>query len=273
MSGGKELQRQLKGPDAFQAKMLSILDSLLKRKSLLVAAIVGVFVVVAVSWGVGHFASRKDLGRKEDLTKIDAVYTAELESVSKEREALQKQVIDLRAKVPTNPKEVKPEHAKIEAEIKSLEDKMSGLTGNHADSLAQYKAFYEKYPDAPEGWAAGMRYVASLLEKDQLAEARPVLENILAKSRDSIVYQVQSGMALVGVLEDSGEFDAALEKAEALLKVAPDALKPKILLAKSRLQIQKNAKDAAASTLDGLIKDHGATPEADQARGMKALIN
>lgn len=273
MSGGKELQRQLKGPDAFQAKMLSILNSLMKRKSLVVAILAGVIVVAAAIGGVSYFSRAKNLDRKEELAKIDAVYNSELQGVDKEREQIQKQIAALRAQIPTDAKEKKPEHAKMESEIKALEDKMGDLKANHDASLAQYKAFYEKYPEAPEGWAAGMRYAAALLDQDKNSEARPILENIFAKSRDSLVYQVQSGMTLIGVLEDAGDFDAAIEKADALLKVAPDAIKPKILLAKGRLQLEKNAKDAAAATLDGLIQDHGATPEADQARGMKALLN
>ena len=77
----------------------------------------------------------------------------------------------------------------------------------------------------------------------------------------------------MGVLEDLKDYKEAAKVADKLLAIAPKDLKPKVLLAKARILVeQKNQKDAIVA-LDNLIKDHGNSPEADQARTFKALIN
>ena len=90
-----------------------------------------------------------------------------------------------------------------------------------------------------------------ILEKDKLPEARPILENVLAKSTSSPFYQTQARLALISVLEEQGEYDTALTQLDQLDKVIDKDLKPKVLLAKGRLQLLKNAKADAKARKSG----------------------
>ena len=58
-----------------------------------------------------------------------------------------------------------------------------------------------------------------------------------------------------------------------MIKVSPKDLKAKVLLTKGRIQLLNNEKEAARVTLEELMKDYGNSQEADQARGMIALMN
>jgi len=46
-----------------------------------------------------------------------------------------------------------------------------------------------------------------------------------------------------------------------------------VLLARGRIQMLKNARDEAKQTFSMLIENHGASPEAQKARSMQALLN
>ena len=99
------------------------------------------------------------------------------------------------------------------------------------------------------------------------------MEVVAKESVKVPVFQIQSRMILIGINEDAGNYDAALKDAEYLISMADDELKPKVLLAKGRIQMLKDAKAEAKATLDDLIAKHANSPEAQKARSMLALIN
>jgi predicted negative regulator of RcsB-dependent stress response len=111
------------------------------------------------------------------------------------------------------------------------------------------------------------------IDSEKYQEAKPLLEEVLAKSKAAPFYQVQARFALVGVAEELGDFDRALEETLALEKLVDKEMLPKVLLTRGRLQMLKNAKDDAKATFAQLIEAHGTTPEAQKARSIQGLLN
>lgn len=269
----KRLKQELKTPDPFQARMLQFFDALMKRKTLVFSVIGLVLAIMIASFGYQRFVGTKSDSRRSELSKIDAVYNEEITQLTKQQQGKQKEVDDLRAKLEKAKKDKSGDVKALETQLAQAEAAVNAEKANHAKSSVEYKKFYEANKDNPEGWAAGMRYAAWELDQGNLKEARPVLEQITDKSQKYLVYQVQAGLALISVLEDLNEYDTALQRIDSLMKQVPDNIKPKLLLAKGRIELQKNNPQEANKTLESLIKDHGNSTEADQARGLKALLN
>lgn len=288
MSDQKRLQKELKGPDAFQVKVAEIIDLMAKNKKA-VAVVIGLAALVAViGFGQQLFMQHRQNVRREAFAAIEAVYNEEMEKASKERETISKTMEDLKSKkgastVSAN-KDPKAKNDKKppvdeksladDPEIKALQEKMDKIEPDHSKSAAEFQTYFEKNSSYPEGWVAGMRYTAWLIRNHKQADAKVILEKILKASdyEKYAFYQIQGGFILVSVLEDLGDFDGALKELEKLEKKAPNALKPRVLLARGEAQILKKDNDNARSTLDALIKDHSETAEADRARSLKLLI-
>ena len=112
-----------------------------------------------------------------------------------------------------------------------------------------------------------------LIDQNKAAEAQPILEGILTKSKDNRFYQAQTRLTLIGLLEQSGDYDKALGQVDALDKAVGAELKPLVLLTRGRLQLLKNDKATAKTTLNQLIDSYGTSTEAQKARTMLALLN
>lgn len=270
----KEHVKSLKGPDQFQVQVMSWLDWAAKNVKLLGFVVVPL-AVIALGWfGYQYMENQRREGRLVELGKAQITYDTEQRKASDARQEILKKVeaLDKQAK-PDKDGKVPPADPKVQAEKDALTKQAEAIKADHAQSTTEFLAFYKKYEGTPEGWMAGMTASRLLLEKEKLAEARPILENVLAKSTSSPFYQTQARLALIGVLEEQGEYDAALAQLDQLDKVIDKDLKPKVLLAKGRLQLLKNAKADAKATFSTLIEAHGASPEAQKARSIQALLN
>ena len=120
---------------------------------------------------------------------------------------------------------------------------------------------------------AGVQAANLLLDSGKKAEARTMLTSVVEGSKASSFYQVHTRFILIGLLEDDQKFDEALAQIAALEKISDKELKPKILLAKGRIQILKKSSKDAVGTLTKLINDFGTSAEAKKARSLRALIN
>ena len=150
---------------------------------------------------------------------------------------------------------------------------MEDIKADHTKSIGLFAEYFKKHEATPEGWMAGMTNARLLTEQEKVAEAKPVLENVVKLSKESNFYQTQSRLALIGVLEELSDFDGALAQVDALDKTVDADLKPKILLAKGRLQMLKNSNADAKATFNTLIETHGTSPEAQKARSIQSLLN
>jgi hypothetical protein len=281
--------KKIKGPDAFQVRLISMFDWGLKNRNMVGLMLLPLVGVVVAGFGWQWYSGyRMDL-RLDSLAVVEDVYTQELFEAGKKREEIQKKIDGLAATAtPEAPKAAdakagkpgevsapaKPvENPQLAVQRKILEIERDGIKPDHSKSLEQFKKYFEGHKDTAEGWMAGMRAVSILLEQQKEADARPIVESVAKDSITSPIFQIQSRMILIGLNEDAGNFDAALKDAEVLIGLADEELKPKVLLAKGRIQMLKDAKTEAKATLDDLIVKHANTPEAQKARSMLALIN
>lgn len=275
-------QKALKGPDQFQEKAIVIFDWILKQKRQLGALVAGVIIVMAVGLGWQAMSTHLASKRLDALGALEAQYDKESEAAQKQREAIQKQIEAL-AEVPAAKdaagKEIKKPEAKpaedpaVAAKKKALEKQRDDLKPDHTVSLEKYRAFATEHAGKTEGWFAGIRAAGILMEQKKEAEARPLVEKVAQESLNDKFYQVQSRLFLVGLKEDAGEYDAALKDLDVLSGLVDDEFKPKVLLAKGRIQYFKDAKPEAKTTLSELVEKHSSSPEAQKARGILGLIN
>jgi predicted negative regulator of RcsB-dependent stress response len=275
----KEQKKAMKQPDEFQKKGILFLDWLFKNTNKVVYVAIPVILVFAASSGYKYYQEERRNDRLEELGKVQVIFEAEQRAAFNQRQDISKQIDELEKKInppaPTGGEAAKPvtPDPKLVAEKAVLEKKMDDIQADHQQSTGKFLEFFKKYENTPEGWMAGMTAARLMAEQKKVADARPVLETVIAKSKDNRFYQTQSRLSLIGILEELGDYDAALTQVDALEKSVDADLKPKILLAKGRLQMLKNSKDDAKATFNALIESHGSSPEAQKARSIQSLLN
>ena len=196
MSKQKIERKKLKGPDAFQTRLLEGAGYLSKNKALLIKLGSGILVVVFATVGIKFALDYKEMQRKSELAEINVEYEKELKDSSEKSDNLQKE-IDLLEKNEN-------QSAENKTKIEELKQKLTQIEPNHERSQKRYSDFYNKYSDTPEGWLAALRQVTLLLKNDDYEKSKEILEDVSRRSNDYLVYQIQARMMLVGVLEDSG---------------------------------------------------------------------
>lgn len=280
----KEHLKSLKQPDQFQVKAMKLVDWLLSNTKVITGIAVVCAVVVVGAYVVNYASERSRNTRLDELGKVQIVFEGEQKKAQDQREALQKQIDALEsaaapkatdvpaadAGVKAAPKEKDP---KVTAQTDALKKQVEGVKADHTESTAKFQEFYKKFDSSAEGWMAALTASRLLVDNGKAPEAVPLLTSVLDKSKSNTFYQVQTRLALISVLEDQSEFDKALAEVDSLDKLADKEMKPRILLAKGRIQLLKNQKDAAKATFDSLIEQHGASPEAQKARSIQALFN
>lgn len=286
----KEQAKALKGPDAFQMRVMQAMDWLMKNLRLILLALAPVVVVLIAALAWQYYNKVRKNSRLEELGAVQVVFDEELKKASDAQMALSKQIDEIDKKIaaatpppaateatpdgaPAAPKTETPVDPKLKADKDALEKKLTAIKPDHSGSVDKFKAFFDKYPQTPEGWMAAMTAARIFADQGKIAEARPVLETVLANSRGNGFYQAQARLSLIGMLEESADYDKALAEIEQLDKVVDQEMKPRVLLAKGRLQWLKNDKDAANATFKALIEAHAASPEAQKARAIQALLS
>ncbi|WP_141736029.1 tetratricopeptide repeat protein [Oligoflexus tunisiensis] len=270
MSSQKSKELHLKGPDAFQVKVGDFLAGIAQNPKPLFAVITLLLAALAAGYGIRYVVEQKEMARRSELSKIDAIYEDELKNFNKAREALEKQRDTLKAAQPKPAGEAKP--VEETPEIKSLSQKIAELKPDHSASADKYKAYYSAHPNSAEGWVAGLRYASFAAEQNKLEDAQKVLEEVSRNSKSHPVLQTQSLMMLVSILTDRGELDKALEYNDTLINVVADDLKPRALLTKAQIQYLKKDYANTRTTATEILTKHENSPEADRARSLVALL-
>lgn len=278
----KEQLKALKGPDAFQARVLLALEWLTKNTRLLLVLIAPVVVVLIASLGWRYVTKVRKDQRLAALGQVQIIFDGELrkagdarQAVNKEIEAIDKKISEAAAKNPNQAADAAPPPADpaLTAEKDTLEKKLEAIKPDHSQSVLKFKEYFAAHPDTAEGWMAAMTAAGIFANEAKFAEARPLLEAVVSQSKNHTFYQAQARLSLVGVLEEAGEFDQALAQIEALDKQAGKDLKPRLLLAKGRILLLKNDQEQAKATFSNLIDNFAASAEAQKARSIQALIN
>jgi len=176
-----------------------------------------------------------------------------------------------------------------EAEKKQLTQKRDDLKADHSVSQKQFESYYKNNSDKPEGWAAGLIVSKILIDQEKRDEARVLFEEIVAKAKGEPFYQIQGRFGLIGLYEEQGDFDKGLGEVDHLMGLLGagketsttkqalytgyvDELMPRLLLKKAQLQIFKGSKAEAAQTLAQLTEKHSNSPQAQEARQLKAVV-
>jgi predicted negative regulator of RcsB-dependent stress response len=278
-SASKEHLKSLKQPDQFQVKAMALMDFLLKNTKVMAGIVAVAALVVGGVYAARVFSNKARDGRLEELGKVQVVYEAEQKKAQTAREAIQKQIEAVEAKAkpaaavkPGEPA-APPSDPKVQAEIDDLTKKAEAVKADHTESAQKFAEFFKKNDSNAEGWMAGLQAARLDVDLGKPAEAQPLLEQVLDKSKGNQFYQVQARLALISVLEDAGNYDKALAEVDTLDKLVDKEMKPRVLLAKGRIQMLKNQKTEAKATFNSLIEQHGTSPEAQKARSIEALLN
>lgn len=276
----KEQTRALKGPDQFQVQVMSGLDWVVKHAKQLVPVALLLALAAGGVLAYQKYQSSQRGSRLEELGKVQIVYEGEERMANDQREVLQKQIEAIDAKVvlpaakPGEPEAPPPAMDPAQTAQKAvLEKQVAAIKADHTESSRQFQEYFKKYEKTPEGWVAGMTAAKIMLDGQKTAEATPLVEAVVANSKDVPFYQTQARLTLAGLHEEAGAYDKALVELDALDKIVSEELKPKVLLARGRIQLLKDQKAEAKTTFDGLIEKHGASPEAQKARSIQALFN
>jgi hypothetical protein len=272
MTGHKQLEQSLKRPDNFQDKILKAIQFASNHQVQILKWLSPVLAVALIGYGIYSWKNHQAAERRGDLAKIMAMQTEEQNSVQKRRDELQKQIDALRVTKPAVDGKKAETSAENLAKITALESQISDLKPDNSKSNAALKKFYEDHKNESEGWVAGLTWSSRLLHDDQGAEARPVVEAIAKASTANKFYQLTSRFMLVGLLEDAGEFDAAIKECDVLAAIATEDAKPTVLLAKGRLQYFKKSYAESRSVLSEILDKHASSPEATKARSLIAAM-
>jgi hypothetical protein len=272
MTGHKQIEQSLKRPDSFQDKILKALQFMSTHKLQIAKWFSPIIAVAVVGYGFYSWQKHQSAERRRELAKIVALQTEEQMSVSKKREEIQKQIDALRSSKPSEGAK-KPEiSAENLAKITVLESQISDLKPDNSKSTVALKKFYDEHKNEAEGWVAGLTWSSRLLREDKGSEARPIVEAIAKASMANKFYQLTSRFMLVGILEDAGDFDAALKECDILAGIATEDAKPTILLAKGRLQYFKKSYAESRNVLTEILDKHASSPEATKARSLMAAM-
>jgi predicted negative regulator of RcsB-dependent stress response len=287
VSEKKKFQKSLKAPDQFQIRVVKALDWM--NRNIIVLAVPAVVVALGI---VGYYVwnligENAREARLSELGKIQVVYEEEEKTAETSRDALRKQMEAIDSDIAK--KSIAPASAatdalkpatpaaavapELTAKKDALQKQVDAIKADHTQSLKQYEDFSEKYQATPEGWLAGVSAANILKDQGKIPDAQALLEKVLTNSKDDRFYQVQGRFLLVGLLEEQGNYDAALKEVEVLASLVDEESQPRVMLAKGRLQMLKKANEDARATFSKLIEAHSSSPEAQKARSLQTLLN
>ena len=272
MAGHKQIEQALKRPDSFQDHILKAIMYVKGNKQRTFMLMTPLLALGIIGYAAFSWTSHQSSKRRGELSKIGAIQAEAQTNMEKVRENLQKQIDVLRTTKPAADGKKTDISADSLAAVTKLELQIADLKPDTTKSTAEYKKFYDANLSNQEGWMAGLTWAGQQLSDGKDAEARPVVEAISKASTSSNFYQVASRLMLIGILEDTAEFDAAIKESDVLISLSTDETKPVALLTKGRLQYFKKAFPEARIVLNELIEKFGTTPEATTARSLVASM-
>jgi tetratricopeptide (TPR) repeat protein len=270
----KTVERELRRPDSFQAWGYHLIKILNQYQKLIWFTLIPLLVVGAIGYGVYWYRGEQAAKRRAELAKVFGVQADESREIGKKQEAIQKQIEDLRAKnqVPDKDGKIAELSPDVKNQITALEKSLTQLKPDRTKSNAAFKEFYNGHKTSAEGWTAGLTWAGRTLADGKIAEVRPVVDEIVSASSKDKFFQMQSRLLRLSIMEELGEYDAALKEADEVLKVAPEEAKASVLLTKGRVQYFKNDYPEAKKTLEQLVEKHASSPEAQKAKALMSLV-
>lgn len=265
MTTRKELRKKIKAPDLLQEEGMKFFDFVSHNAKQVTVIVVGILVLVGIGLGINQYLNLQGNKVKEELSAIDVTFAKEAKRATDERRGLQDQLVALEEK--------KDASADDKKAMEDLTAKLKAIKPDHAKSASEYQKFFVTHLDSPEGWAAGVKFLAAKGDKATAEERASVLSKVVANSQTHPFYQTYGRFMLISALEDQQKWDEGLKVVDQLAGRVDKPLQAKVLLAKGRLLLAKGDTAGAKTALDALIASHKDAPEAIRARGMLAVKN
>jgi len=276
--------KELRRPDLFQQQMLKLLSWADKNLKLLILAIVPIVLIIAGFYTWNYFGQRAAEKQLDELSKIDLVYNQEEESVSSQRESVQKEMeflmqADVLAKAATTKAEgnskaksdPKSEKAK-EEKLRDLQEKLKAIKADHSGSLLKFEEYAKNNMGNPAGWRAGLTAATILVERKEFEKAASMLGPLLDNAKSS-VYQVHGRIYLSSILEETGKSDDAVVQLDKALAQKPQSeVAARVLFSKARILNQSGKTEDASKIFDEVVTNYGTTPEAEKARAARSML-
>lgn len=262
MNTRKELRKKIKGPDFLQEEALKLFEYISLNGKTVTAYVFAGIALLGLGMLVNSYFDSQALERKESFSSIDLIFNKELDVAADQKEAVEKKLEVLNKKTTKTEDDNK--------KIKTLESEIKGIVANHTNSSKKYLEYYNSHKDTAEGWASGLKYLATQKEVST-DQKKSILKSIIEKSKTNSFYQTYGRFLLLGVLENTKEYDEALKVGDELISYGSDELKAQTLLSKGRILLKKNDLDQAITLFESILKDFKDTPEATQARGLIAI--
>jgi predicted negative regulator of RcsB-dependent stress response len=272
MTGHKQLEKSLKRPDSFQDHILKAIQFVTNNRRMVLMMLSPVVAVALIGYSVFSYMNHKSVGRRAELASLFAMQASEQSGLGKQRESMQKEIDALRSTKPAADGKKTEISGESLAKVAFLEKQMADLKPDTSASTAAFKKFYDNNLTNTEGWTAGLLWASSQLQDNKTADARPVIEAIAKSSTSNVLFQRTSRFMLVGIMEDAGEFDAAIKECDVLAGLATDDVKPAVLLTKGRLQYFKKSYTEARAVLNEIVDKYASSPEATKARSLMAAM-
>jgi predicted negative regulator of RcsB-dependent stress response len=271
--------KDLKRPDRFQSAGLAILTKMMQNKQWMLGLVAGVLGLVILLGGWSFWQSKVGGERRDALASIEKVYAGELKKADDQRQEIQTQLDKLEAD--SVPKEAAPsadpKAPAINAEnmVKKfeLEARLKLIKADHSDSLPKFREFFTKHAKSSEGWLAGMRASSILMARREFPAAKEIVQGVMTASKGHAFYQIQSRMALVGLLEEEKDFDGAVKLVDEVLPLAQnDGLKAQALWVKANALQLKGDKVASETVYKEIIEKFPTSRESGRAKAMISIL-
>ena len=274
----KGFRKSLKGPDAFQVMAAGGVSVLEKNKKAVIGGLVLLILVILVAFSANLYVGYETDSRRIAYAVHEDLFQSEVRKAADQRDKQLKVIEGLKKEISELKKaEGSADQSAIAQKEKDLEVKekaVEAIQPDHSGSSAGFKAFFAANKSEPEGLMAGLRYVSTIIDDDaKRDESRKVLAELVKYSKNIRFYQIYARFMYVGLLEDLKDYKEALAQLDELIKVVPEAMKAKVLLARARIEVSGADKGAGRKTLDALIKDYKNAVEVDEARTFRALLN
>lgn len=201
-----------------------------RRKWTLLATLTAVVLVAAILLGYSWYTSRQQRLLTQSFLEIDSVYQEELRNFEEK----------LKADPKLNSVDARPDHSV---------------------SAQKFAEFAKANVKSALGWQAALRAATHYTDQQKYAEAQGLLEPLLIKTLNHMVFQVRVRKTLAGLLAEQGQLDQALEQLSFLEKLPDNPLVADVRLMRAQLLFKKGQKDEAGKLLRELAADKSTAAE------------
>ncbi len=253
---------QSRSKDAFQNAFVRVFNAINQQRKTLLLIALPILLAGLVGYGWKYQKTLQQGKRRAALDELLSQVTKADQEAGKRKEEILKKAADLRK---ANADIHKDAVAKLEAEAKAIKP-------NYAEIRVKLFDFYSKHKDSVAGWNAGMVVAKQDLDQKKFDDAKAITEEIAKASIRSNLYQIQSRFLLVGIYEEQGQFDSAIQQENLLEGLVPEDFVPAAKLAKARTLILKNANEEAKTALQAIVEKHASSAEAQKARAYLTLL-